>query len=305
MLVLANSEGRFGMAAAVEALRSGASALDAVETGIRPVEAETSVRSVGRGGAPNLLGEVECDAAIMEGTTLQAGAVGAVKETLHVISLARRVLEGLPHVFLVGAGAEQYAREVGLAPEEMLTPEARAAHERWLAENAPEDLEGHRLADLAWKAVRGRASGGTTVFLALDQEGRLAGGTSTSGMARSYPGRLGDSPVIGGGLYVDDRYGACGCTHAGEMAIRAATARSVILYIKGGASVEEACHEAVKDLRHLQGGHQGAVIIHAIDARGTPCVLSTRPVPKDPTYCFWSEEMAAFETRATVVAGAS
>lgn len=301
MIILANSEGRHGIAAAAAVLAEGGSALDAVEAGIRLVEAEPSVHSVGRGGAPKLLGEIECDAAIMDGTTLGAGAVGAVRGVVHAISLARKVLEELPHVLLVGLGAERFAREVGMGGEDLSTPESKAAHERWMMEH---DAEGRSLADLAWEAVGGRPSGGTTVFLAIDEADRLAGGTSTSGLARSYPGRLGDSPIIGGGLYADDRYGACACTHAGEMAVRAATARSVVLYMKGGASVAEACAEAVRDLARLAGGFQSAVIIHAIDVRGIPCVLSTRPVPRDPVHCFWSHGMAAFEERETAVAGA-
>jgi len=279
------------MQAAREVLDRGGAALDAVEAGIRVVEADTGIDSVGRGGAPNLLGVVSCDAAVMDGATGRTGAVGNLRYYLHAVSVARQVMERLPHVFLVSEGAERFAREIGAEKAEMLTEEARARYERWMIEHAPasvrSDLSHADLVQLAWESSREKTAGGTVVFLCLDRNGDIAAGTSTSGWAQCYPGRLGDSPVIGAGLYADNRYGACGCTHVGEMTIRACTARSVVLYMKAGASAQEACLEAVRDLRSLKGGYLGPVIIHAVDRRGESFVISTGPVVKGLDYFRW------------------
>jgi beta-aspartyl-peptidase (threonine type) len=301
MILLANGEGGVGVAAALAALRDGGSALNAVEAGIRVVEADPTVRSVGKGGAPNLRGEVECDAAIMDGATLQCGAVGALQGYLHAISVARQVMERLPHVFLAGEGAAIFAQEIGAEPDDLLTEDALGAHARWLKQHVPAgervDWPWVPLAPHAWTSAETVRTRGTTVYLAMDNDGRLAGGTSTSGWAQKYPGRLGDSPVIGAGLYADGRYGACGCTHTGELAIRAGTARSVVLYMKKGATVQEACHEAVADLGALQGGLVGPLVIHAVDRHGEPCVVSTRDMGERIVYTFWRDGMRAAEIR--------
>jgi L-asparaginase len=306
MMVLANCEGRVGMEAARRALEAGKSSLDAVELGVREVEADVTIDSVGRGGSPNILGEMECDAAIMDGTNLMAGSVGALKDYLHAVSVARAVMERLPHVMLVGDGAARFAREIGAERSQMLTDEARARHEKWLDVNVPADvragLNQAPLADFVRRTVGDYASGGTTVFLAIDSSGRMAGATSTSGWANSYPGRLGDSPIIGAGLYVDQRFGACGCTHIGEMTIRAATARSVVLYMKQGAAVQEACTEAARDLRDLKTGTLGPVVIHALDVYGNACVLATQVVEKASVYYVWRDGLPAIEPGVTSVA---
>jgi len=307
MVLLANCEGGVGMAAARAVLERGGAAMDAIEAGIRVVEADTSVDSVGRGGAPDLLGVVSCDAAVMDGATGRIGAVGNLRYFLHAVSVAREVMERLPHVFLVSEGAERFAHEIGAEQAEMLTEEARARYERWMMEHAPgsagANLSGVELVRLAWESSRDKAAGGTVVFLGLDRNGNMAAGTSTSGWAQCYPGRLGDSPVVGAGLYADNRYGACGCTHVGEMTIRACTARSVVQYMKAGASVREACLEAVRDLRALRGGYLGPVIIHAIDRHGMPCVVSTGQVVRGLDYFHWAEGAADAQVRRAEIAG--
>lgn len=294
VMVLANGEGRPGVEAAVAAIRAGQAALDAVETGIRIVELDPSIRSVGFGGAPNLLGEVECDASIMCGATLQTGAVGALKGFLHPISIARQVMERTPHVMLVGAGAERFAAETGQKKGSLLSDEARAEYSRWLEEHLPAPLKSRwpdvPLHELLPSATATATAGGTTCFLARARDGHSAGGISTSGWAYKHPGRLGDSPIIGAGLYVDDRYGAVACTHTGEMTIRAGTARAVIAYLKNGASVTDACMEALGDLRALKGGYQGPVIVHAIDRAGEPGVAGLR-LNKELSYWYWREGM--------------
>ncbi len=306
VMLLANCEGEVGTTAARAVLEGGGSALDAAEAGIRVVEADVAVTTVGRGGSPDLLGVMSCDAAVMDGATGRAGAVGNLRGFLYAVSVARQVMERLPHVFLVSQGAERFAREVGAERAEMLTDEARARYEHWMMEHAPASARA-KLADaglvqLAWESSREMTAGGTVVLLCRDSSGDIAAGTSTSGWAQRYPGRLGDSPVVGAGLYADNRYGACGCTHVGEVAIRACTAHSVVLYMKAGATVREACLEAVRDLRALKGGYLGPVVIHAIDRHGSPCVVSTDPVVKGLDCFYWDGSGGGVESRRTEIA---
>jgi len=302
MIILTNGEGKIGFKPAVDTLQAGKSALDAVEIGIREVERDPAIRSVGRGGHPNLLGEVECDAAIIDGATRQAGAIGGQRGYLHAISTARHVMDKLPHVFITGQGTALFSRESGGEPAEMLTEQSAMEHETWLdnqvashlRNNWPESGLKSDLAGYVWRSGEDLTARGTTIYLAIDNQGHIAAGASTSGWARKYPGRIGDSSVIGAGLYADDRYGACGCTHTGEMTIRACTARSVVLYMKKGATVVEACHEALIDLTDLRGGYLGPVAIHAIDHRGTPFVLGTHDLDREIFYCFWDDKSGRY-----------
>jgi L-asparaginase len=312
MVILTNCEGLSGTEIARQTLTADGSPLDAIEQGIRAVEADTTVHSVGKGGLPNILGEVRCDAAIMDGTSLMAGAVGALKDYLHPISIARQVMLRLPHVLLTGKGAQRFAREIGAETAEMLTPEIKARHEQWVKEHIPETrlrglgvLSGEfglPLAPHVWESAREYGSHGTVIFLVKDDKGNISAGTSTSGWANGYPGRIGDSPIIGAGLYADSRFGACACTHVGEMTVRASTARSVVLYMKKGSSVEEACREAVQDLRDLQGGKLGAVIIHALDFYGNACVMANHADIRQSSYYLWQTGMPDFEQKPAQVA---
>lgn len=286
MMLVANGEGAPGVSSAIAALTGGASALDAIEAGIRVVEADLSVRTVGRGAWPNILGVVQLDAAMMDGSRLRSGAVGALEACPHPISIARAVLERLPHEILVGAGAARFAREIGAELADLSTTETRDAWRAMLGRQglSADSLAGtpeYPLTRLARQAMDPEYVRDTTVFLACDKAGAIATGASTSGWAWKYPGRLGDTPIIGAGSYADSRYGACACTHTGEMAIRAGTARSVVLYMKMGLSLSDAVNEAAQDLRALRGGQLGPVVIHAIDAHGAHVVRavgSTEPV---------------------------
>jgi beta-aspartyl-peptidase (threonine type) len=288
MIVLANRAGTNGIPISAQRLTDGASALDAIEAGIRAVESDEDVRSVGRGGWPNLLGEVQLDASIMDGQTLRTGAIGALTGYLHPISIARTLMEKLPHVFLVDQGALRFAREIGAEAGCNLVPDSEAAWKEWfdreLTQQEKAAWPNTPLSELCKHAIDPEISRDTTIFVAQDSSKNIASGTSTSGWGWKYPGRLGDSPVIGAGSYADNRYGACACTGMGEMTIRAGTARSVVLYMKKGATVEEAVYEAVDDMRHLIGGVIGCVIIHAIDNKGKWKVVS---VNGEPSHYFW------------------
>ncbi len=301
--VLTNGEGGVGIQSAVDTLANNGSALDAVEAGIRVVELNPSVRSVGFGGAPNVLGEMECDAAIMCGATLCTGAVGALKNYFHAISVARKVMDRTPHVMLVGEGAAIFAAEIGEKKGNLLSDEARADYEQWLKDHVPPEVLARwpnvPLSPIISRSADPSIGQGTTVFLALTNDGNFAGGVSTSGWAYKYPDRLGDSAIIGAGLYVDNRYGAVACTHTGEMTIRAGTSRAVIAYMKKGATLPEACHEALDDLRALKGGYLGPVVVHAMDAAGTPFVVG---MGLDKShYWFWGEGVTGIERRNAVI----
>ena len=299
-VVLSNDQGGVGIQTTIDTLMNKGSALDAVEAGIRVVELDPRVRSVGFGGAPNILGQMECDASIMCGASLRTGAVGALKNYFHAISVARQVMERTPHVMLVGEGAETFAAEIGEKKGNLLSEEAKADYENWLKNHVPPAVLSKwpdvPLASLVLPSADVGTAHGTTVFLVRTNDGNLAGGVSTSGWAYKHPGRLGDSPIIGAGLYVDNRYGAVACTHTGEMTIRAGTSRAIIAYIKKGATLGEACHEALDDLGTLKGGHLGPVVIHAIDSGGTPYVVSFGLEERIP-YWFWTEGMKDVECR--------
>lgn len=298
--VLVSSEnGRAGMLAAMAILRAGGTALDAVEAAARVSEDDPADQSVGFGGLPNILGEVELDASIMDGATLRAGAVAALTGYGNPITLARQVMEQLPHVLVAGRGAERFAIEVGAVPADQRT---QATMERWAerfghfgydagtSENLikvvtdltrPMDLD-----PLLPKATAVPVpepprddTKGTVNYIALDMAGNMASAVSTSGVAWKYPGRVGDSPLIGAGNYCDNRYGAAACTGLGELAIRVSTARSLVLYLKMGMGLMQAGREALNDL-HALGNPQhrvGYMNIVAMTPQGEACGFTTVP----------------------------
>lgn len=303
MIIVASSNGKVGIRAAMEVLKNGRTAIDAVEAGIRLVESNPQDDTVGLGGIPNLLGQVELDASIMDGRTLAAGAVAAVRDYEHPISIARKVMEELPHVLLAGSGAERFAVEMGFQRGELLTEKARQTWEEQLLKAMPEavlaNLEGEPALRQWVKRVReSRQAGGTVNFLAQDADGNICAGVSTSGQGWKYPGRVGDSPLIGAGNYADNRYGAAACTGLGEMAILAGTAHSVVLYLKMGLSLEEAGREAMEDLHALAAPYLGSMNIVALDKDGRHAAFSNR---QDRTYVYMTGEMDEPEELPRVV----
>jgi beta-aspartyl-peptidase (threonine type) len=301
-LIVASANGRVGIHEAVSVLRRGGSALDAVEAGIKLVEANPDDHSVGYSGLPNLFGQVELDASIMEGRGLRAGSVGALHGYQDAITLARSVMEHLPHVLIAGEGADRFAADTGLTPVELLTPEAK---EVWRARlNGKDPNVGGAHASYYSKIhqlVRAITADpekpedhhGTVNFIARDANGDIACGVSTSGWAWKYPGRLGDSPIIGAGNYADNRWGAAACTGRGEMAQRCCTAFSVVTFMRFGMSLHEALTTAMTDLRALEDPFASEMNILAIDAEGNHAGASTSA---DKTYIYMSEEMTMWES---------
>lgn len=298
-IVVASANGVIGIEAAVDVLRANGSALDAVIAGARLVEANPDDHTVGFSGLPNLLGEVELDASVMDGRGLRAGSVGAVAGYQDVTDLARHVMDDLPHVLLGGSGAARFAEEIGLPRTELLTAEAEAIwRSRLDPENgAPRSNYYARMRDIvsetasdAEPASTEEPPHGTVNFIARDRKGDIACAVSTSGWAWKYPGRMGDSPIIGAGNYADNRWGAAACTGRGEMAQRACTAHSVVMFMRFGMTLEDALATAMRDLAALDDPYASEMNIVAMDRDGNPGAASTR-VGK--TFVVMSENMSA------------
>lgn len=299
-MLLANAEAWPGFETTVDLLKQGDAGVDAMVAGIAKVEREAKVRSVGYGGWPNMLGEMEFDAGVMDGTTREVGAVGAVPATLPVSRLALEVMRHLPHVMLTGAGARRFATERGFALDEVLHPDSkRVWWERLQKEMSPEQLAAFpdiALAPLSNTITDPERVRDTTVFLGRDAANGIGAVTSTSGWAWKYPGRLGDSPIPGAGFYADSRYGAAACTHTGEMTMRCGTSRSIVLALRLGHSLEDAVKLAVEELAELKTGFLAGVVIHAMDAKGNHQVVNYR-CDEEIRYWYWDERMAAPEIR--------
>lgn len=301
-ILVASHNGVLAFPAAMEQLRGGGSALDAVEIASRIVEDNIEDNTVGRGGLPNLAGQVELDALIMDGNTLQSGSVAALQGYPNPISVARRVMEHLPHALLVGEGAARFAHEMGFDEADLTTEKSLEIWRERLQSDLPyfqkmRDIAGAMAQDpelAAQQYNEGNSVTGTVNFIARDQEGLIAVAVSTSGWAWKYPGRVGDSPIVGAGGYADSRYGAAACTGRGEMALRAATARSVVLYMKMGLPIWNACREATKDLYDLTDDYGSGMHMIALDAQGNHAGFSNR---RDITYLFQNGNMAEPELR--------
>ncbi|PVX29465.1 N(4)-(beta-N-acetylglucosaminyl)-L-asparaginase [Sphingomonas pokkalii] len=259
-------------AAAYSAWKKSGSLLDAVEAGAWVPEADASNHSVGLGGYPDREGHVTLDAIIMDDRG-NVGAVGALEDILHPISVARRVMEKTPHTFLVGEGARQFAIAQGFPTTRLLTPEAEAAWREWLktAKYTP-------IANI--ENQRGSALDHDTIgIVACDASGRLAGACTTSGMAFKLRGRLGDSPQAGSGLMVEPGVGAATATGVGEEVTRIAGSARVVSSMRAGMSPMAACREAVLHIAKLRGDavKDAQVGFLAIDRNGRVGAYSLQP----------------------------
>jgi beta-aspartyl-peptidase (threonine type) len=288
MILIGTANTAPGIVDGMAALRRGGSAMDAVEITLRAVESDPLEDSVGYGGLPNLLGEVELDASIMDGSSLRAGAVAALKGYLHPISVARKVMEMLPHVLLVGSGAARFAAEIGAEAGDLLTDSAAAKYrERLSAASLTESLAGDdgsvSLSDALWR-VLGYRSHGTSNAIAIDREGHICCGVTTSGWAFKYPGRVGDSPIIGAGGYADDRYGACACTGLGEASMRLCTAYSVVAGLAGGRQLDDCVESAMRELARLSSPVPIGMNILALDRLGQHTYWSTHTADRHYLY---------------------
>jgi beta-aspartyl-peptidase (threonine type) len=307
MLLIGSENALAALPPAMQILKQGGSALDAVEAAIRLVESNLEDHSVGVGGWPNLLGEVELDASIMDGRNRSSGAVGALRGYPHPISVARRVMDSLPHVFLTGQGAADFAAEMGFERQETLTD---IAAQEWIARvqaNVPSTkmaslLQRREMAPWVSLTRDPQRVAGTVDVIAIDAQGNLASGVSTSGWAWKYPGRLGDSPIIGAGNYCDNRYGAAACTGYGELAIRGSTAHTVVLLMQMGVPLIEACQQALRDLPPPPPGWEDNMMnIVAVDRDGNHCGATN--IKHWDEYAYMTDDMVEAKIAKRVYVG--
>ena len=264
-------------AAGIAARANGGSALDMVEAGGRVAEADETNSSVGLGGLPDRDGRVTLDACIM-GWNGDIGAVCALEDIVHAVSVARRVMERTPHTMLVGEGARTFALEQGFEPQNLLTPRAEAAWREWLttANYAPRPNS----ENTDWRSMPGGPDNHDTIgLLAIGADRRMAGACTTSGMAFKMRGRVGDSPIIGAGLYVDDEVGGATATGVGEDVVRVAGSHSVVEAMRHGMDPTSACRSVIERLARLRGtkvaGSQVALL--ALDKQGRAGGFALQP----------------------------
>ncbi|MBE7179291.1 MAG: N(4)-(beta-N-acetylglucosaminyl)-L-asparaginase [Mucilaginibacter polytrichastri] len=232
--------------AAWQILSKGGKALDAVEAGARVPEVDLKNHSVGRAGYPDRDGHVTLDACIMDEQG-NCGSVAALEYIEHPISVARKVMEKTPHVMLVGDGALQFAIEQGFKKEKLLTPESEKAWKEWLKTAKYQPVINSEVKTYTPSQMPGGKNNHDTIgMLALDAQGNLSGACTTSGMAFKLHGRVGDSPIIGAGLYVDNEVGGATSTGVGEEVIRNVGSFLVVELMRQGYSPTDACKEAVK-----------------------------------------------------------
>lgn len=249
-LVIASGNGLAAVTKAMELIQQGRSALDAVIAGVNINEDDPNDMSVGYGGWPNEDGVVELDAAVMHGPSHMAGAVGSLRNIKNPSRVARLVMERTDHVLLVGEGALRFAKAHGFKEEDLLTDQSREAWLKWKETMSTQDdwLPQHSLRDKDIGALFEPffRHSGTIHCSAIDRNGDISCVTTTSGLAFKIAGRVGDSPIIGAGLYVDNEVGAAGSTGRGEANLISCNSVMIVEYMRSGKSPEEACLMACK-----------------------------------------------------------
>lgn len=311
-LAISSSNGLAAVAKAVEIMSRGGDTLDAVIEGVKIVELDPKDNSVGFGGLPNEQGVVELDASVMHGPTRRAGAVASIRGVRTPSEVARAVMERTDHILIVGEGARAFATAHGFENIDLLTPESRLAYLRWKETNSDndkwgpsryrtepaspagrrrlEEIYGRETAAFARQIAPGsdrspedlmrwadevvrRPPTGTINCLGLNAESDISGVTTTSGLAWKIPGRVGDSPLIGCGLYVDNDTGAAGSTGRGEEVVYINGARTVVEYMRRGASPADACIDALRLIAARYGSSEDRlrdidVNFYAVNKRG-------------------------------------
>lgn len=244
-VVIASGNGLQATARAMELIKQGKDAVEAVVEGVTIVEDDPKDNSVGYGGLPNEEGIVELDASVMHGPTGRGGAVAAMQNIRHAAKVARLVMERTDHVLIVGAGALKFAKAHGFKEENLLTEESREAWLKWkeTLSNRDDWLPAHdeKTKDISAIVTKANRHYGTINCNALDLKGNLSGCTTTSGLAFKLGGRVGDSPILGAGLWVDNEVGAAGSTGRGEANLLACSSVMVVEYMRQGKSPEAAC----------------------------------------------------------------
>jgi len=280
-VVISSGNGLKATAKAMELIQQGTDTLDAVVAGVNIVEGDPNDRSVGYGGLPNEEGVVELDSSVMHGPTGRGGAVAAIQNIKNPSKVAKMVMERSDHVLLVGEGALKFAKAHGFKEENLLTDESRAIWLKWKENLSNQDdwLPPHDInsKDIGEELMPFLRHYGTINCDAIDPNGNISGVTTTSGLAFKIPGRVGDSPILGAGLYVDNEVGAAGSTGRGEANLLACSSVIIVEYMRQGKSPEEACLMACKRIgdqtrekRLLddQGRFKFQVVFYALNKRG-------------------------------------
>lgn len=251
---------RAAAAEGLAVLNKGGTALDAVEAAVRILE-DSPMLDAGRGSFLNSAGDIEMDALIMDGATMDLGAVAAVQLVLNPISLARKVMTDCEHNFLVGKGAQIFADSIGFPRCTFFDLLDEDMQKEYLLKS--EDLNADR--KFSGEAVQPEVAGDTVGAVALDSSGNLASGTSTGGTKGKKPGRVGDSPLVGSGAYADNWHAAASATGSGEALMKVLISKRVCDFVAEGLSTQKACEAAIDVLHERVDGHGGLV---AIDVRG-------------------------------------
>lgn len=295
LVVISSGNGIAATDKAMAMLRQGSDALDAVVAGVNIVEDDPNDMTVGLGGLPNELGVVELDASVMHGPSHRAGSVASLRNIKNPSSVAKIVMERTDHVLLVGEGALNFARMHGFKEEDLLTDESRRMWLKWKENLSTEDdyLPPHGMEDkdIGSKFREVMQTYGTINCLAKDKNGNISGVTTTSGLSYKIPGRVGDSPIIGAGLYVDNEVGAAGSTGRGEANLVNCSSVMIVEFMRQGRSPEEAClmacqrivdHTKMKRLQNASGKPNFNVSFYAVNKKGEHGSAS---VWQGGTYC--------------------
>ena len=246
-----------------EELENGKEGILAVESGVRISEADPKVRSVGYGGFPDRDGNVSLDACIMDKNS-NCGAVSFLQNIKHPISVARKVMDETPHVMLSGAGALKFALEKGFPKEDLLTEKARKRWKEWLK-------------DSKYKPIINVENHDTIGLLALDSNGDISGACTTSGLSWKMHGRVGDSPIIGAGMFVDNAVGGCCATGVGEAVMKTLGSFLIVELMRQGASPQEACEEGIARIVKNQNYKDMQIGYLAINKQGDHGAYAVQP----------------------------
>ena len=236
--------GEVAINAANSAIQQGADLRTILEKGLAACELDPELLAIGLGALPNSDGEVELDASMMDGADLSAGAVCSVRGIVPVISVARRVMEKTPHVMISGEQARRFAISQGFRPQNLMTAENIRRYDEW--KKSPVEVEKE------YVHSREEHYGDTVTMIGWEDPGHLVAASSTSGLAWKMPGRVGDSPIIGAGIYADDDAGAAGATGLGEELWKAAASFKTVEHMRRGMTAQEACDETVKQMLRRQ-----------------------------------------------------
>lgn len=240
--------------AAMKSLLNGEKAIDAVEAGVKIPEADPEVSSVGYGGWPDRDGNVTLDACIMDETG-NCGSVSFLQHIKHPISVARKVMDETPHVMLSGEGAFQFALEKGFKEESLLTSKSKKRWKEWLKKSE-------------YKPIINVENHDTIGLLAIDKQGDISGACTTSGLAWKLHGRVGDSPIIGAGMFVDNEIGGCCATGVGEAVMKTLGSFLIVELMRQGASPQEACEEGISRIVKNQNYQDMQIGYLAINKNG-------------------------------------